>query len=381
MSDSYKGHLVIVVALEHYNPLVILRTFGQEGIYPVYVGINYKAPVASASKYISACHHVDSIEQSYEVVMREYGHIGEQDPTKKPFLIFGDDDVYSYYELDHYDEMMSRFITFNAGEKGRVTHFMEKEAIQKCAARHGIPTLKSVVVPTGQIPEGIVYPVVTKSISPVTGGYKSDFFICENEEELKNNMALIKTEKVMIQPYVDKKTEMTIEAFTYNHGKGMFAGVECRYLYTIKGYYSPLFDSYLPKDKELLTKLNSMMEEIGFEGIWDAEFLVDKSDNIWFLEINFRHTPWANPATRGGNPLVTLWCEAMLTGKCREPQDFEPFATMVETVDYAKRVEEMKLCSFPQWLGEFKQCKCTMYYDEDDLEPWNVTVANWDILK
>lgn len=380
METTYKGHLVIVVALEHYNPLGILRTFGEAGVAPIFVGIRYKVPVASACKYIQKAYHAETIQESYDIVMREYGHIGEQDQTKKPFLIFADDDVYSCFE-EHYDEVMARFITFNAGEKGRVTYFMQKKAIIDCAERHGIPVLKSIVVPTGQIPENIKYPVVTKAISPLSGAWKGDFHICENEEQLRESMASIKADEILIQPYVDKKTEMTIEAMSYNHGKGMFAGVECKYRYAIKGYYSPFYDTYFPQDKELLQKLNNMMAEIGFEGIWDVEFLVDKNDNLWFLEVNFRNSTWSYSSTVAGNPLPLLWCEAMLTGKCREPKDFEPFLTMIEPVDYAKRVEQFGLCTLPEWLADFKRAKCTFYYDENDMEPWRLLVENWDKLK
>lgn len=380
MKETYKGHLVIVVALEHYNPLGILRTFGEADIAPIFVGINYKVPVASACKYIQRAHHADTIQESFEIVMQEYGHIGEQDPSKKPFLIFADDDVYSCFE-EHYDEVMARFITFNAGEKGRVTYYMQKKAIIDCAERHGIPVLKSMVVPTGQIPENLNYPVVTKAISPLSGAWKGDFHICENEEQLRESMASIKAGEILIQPYVDKKTEMTIEAMSYNHGKGMFAGVECKYRYVIKGYYSPFYDTYFPQDKELLQKLNNMMAEIGFEGIWDVEFLVDKNDNLWFLEVNFRNSTWSYSSTVAGNPLPLLWCEAMLTGKCRDPKNFEPFLTMIEPVDYAKRVEQFGLCNLPEWLADFKRAKCTFYYDENDMGPWHLLVENWDKLK
>lgn len=379
MELTYKGHLVIVVALEHYNPLGILRTFGEAGIAPIYVSIKYKAPVASACKYNQKNYFAENIAESYDIVMKEFGAIGANDPSKKPFLIFGDDDVYSYFE-DHYDDVMARFITFNAGVQGRVTHYMEKKAIIDLAEKHGIQTLKSVVVPTGQIPENLSYPVITKSVSPVSGGYKSDFHICEDETQLVEAMNSIKSKEILIQPYVDKKTELTIEAFSYNHGKNMFAGVACEYLYTIKGYYSPLYNTYLPKDKDLLQKLNNLMEDVGFEGIWDAEFLVDKNGNLWFLEVNFRNSAWAYSSTVAGNPLALLWCEAMLTGECREPQDFEPFITMVETVDYLKRVDSGAI-SIAQWVAEFRQCKCPLYYNDKDLEPWNVVIENWDKLK
>ena len=57
------------------------------------------------------------------------------------------------------------------------------------------------------------------------------------------------------------------------------------------------------------------MSEIGFEGVYSIEFLIDQNDNYWFCEINFRNSTWSYAATVAGMPLPILWAEAMLTGK------------------------------------------------------------------
>ena len=73
MNDIIKKHPIILIALEHYNPLGIIRSFGEMGINIDFVGIKYKVPVASASKYVGTLHQVDSIEQAYETVLKQYG--------------------------------------------------------------------------------------------------------------------------------------------------------------------------------------------------------------------------------------------------------------------------------------------------------------------
>lgn len=378
MTKNLKKHPVIVIALEHYNPLGALRTLGENGVEPIFIGIKYRVKIASPCKYIKKLYQVDSLEEAYDTVLNEYGNYAAE-TGYKPILIFSDDDVFAQYD-ENYEELKEKFILFNAGENGRVSKYMFKHEIQNCAKRHGIPVLESQVVNVGEIPDGLTYPVITKAVSPNSDGYKSNFHIIENEKQLREAMNDIKGSKVLIQPYVDKKTEMTFEGFSYNHGKGMFTGVQTKYQYTIKGYYSPLQDVRVPEDKELLKKLNAMLEEIGFEGVWEIEFLVDKEDNLWFLEINFRNSTWSYASTVAGNPLPYLWCEAMLSGKAPKPKEFEPFMAMVEPIDYAKRVEEGR-CSLAEWLTDFKTAKCTYYYNEQDPEPWNVLVNNWDKLK
>lgn len=123
-----------------------------------------------------------------------------------------------------------------------------------------------------------------------------------------------------------------------------------------------------------------MLEEIGFEGIWEIEFLVDKDDKIYFLEINFRHATWGYSSNVAGSPLPYLWANAMLTGDAPEQKTFEPFIAMVEPIDYGLRVEK-GMCTLQEWLTDFKRAKCTYYYNEQDMNPWKVVCENWDKLK
>lgn len=377
MSDL-KNHLVIVIALEHYNPLSQLRALGENGVRPVFIAINHRVRMASASKWPSKVHLVESEEEAFEVLMKEYGDVAEK-TGYKPILSFSDDKTVTFYDR-MYDELKDKFIMFNAGETGRITKFMRKKEIVDCARRHGVPVAPDWLVENGQIPTDIEYPVITKAFSPVEGCYKGDFHICMNEAELKEAFEGIESDMVFIQKYIDKKTETTYEGFSYNHGKGMYVGVQTDYIYPTKGYYSPLMNVYPRVDASLQERLNEMLAEIGFEGIWEIEFLVDKDDKLYFLEINFRHATWGYSANVAGSPLPYLWAQAMLTGKAPEQKQFEPFIAMVEPIDFGLRVDK-GVCTLAEWLTDFKRAKCTYYYNEQDMEPWKVVVANWDKLK
>lgn len=376
--EELKNHLVIVIALEHYNPLSQLRALGENGVRPVFIAINHRVRMASASKWPSKVHLVETEEEAFEVLMKEYGDVAEK-TGYKPILSFSDDKTVTFYDR-MYDELKDKFIMFNAGETGRITKFMRKKEIVDCARRHGVPVAPDWLVENGEIPADIEYPVITKAFSPVEGCYKGDFHICMNEAELKEAFEDIESDMVFIQKYIDKKTETTYEGFSYNHGKGMYVGVQTDYIYPTKGYYSPLMNVYPRVDASLQERLNEMLAEIGFEGIWEIEFLVDKDDKLYFLEINFRHATWGYSANVAGSPLPYLWAQAMLTGKAPEQKQFEPFIAMVEPIDFGLRVDK-GVCTLAEWLTDFKRAKCTYYYNEQDMEPWKVVVANWEKLK
>lgn len=376
MLNNYNGHKVIVFALEHYNPLGHIRSLGENGINPIYISVKRRGPVACLSRYISTCHHVDTVEEGYRLLLDIYGN-----EEKKPYLIFSDDKSVGFFDL-HYDEIKDKFIFFNAGKTGRINEFMDKQEILNIAKKHGFNVLESWVVKLGEIPEGIVYPVITKDISPNFGSWKSDVFICENEEELEEAYTKISSPTVQIQRFVDKKNEYAIEGFTTNKGTQMLIGSTLTWKYLIKGYYSPYHDVMMLKDESIRTRLQSLFAEIGFEGIFEVEFLIDKDDTYYFLEANFRASAWNYSSAVVGMPLAYLWVKSMDEGSIAEDAEkpFEPFTDMSEVIDYGKRVDG-GMCSLAEWLRDFKEAKGTYYYNKDDMAPFEYLFEHWDEYK
>ncbi|NCB09676.1 MAG: uridine kinase [Bacteroidia bacterium] len=79
------------------------------------------------------------------------------------------------------------------------------------AKKHGFKTLDSWVVRKGEIPEDLEYPIITKDISPNSGSWKSDVFICQDEGELKAAFESITSPTILIQRFVDKKNKLYYE--------------------------------------------------------------------------------------------------------------------------------------------------------------------------
>ena len=46
----YRNHLVIVFAIDHYNPLGVIRSLGENGIRPVYIAIRHRVELGVKSK-------------------------------------------------------------------------------------------------------------------------------------------------------------------------------------------------------------------------------------------------------------------------------------------------------------------------------------------
>lgn len=375
----WKDHLCVVMAIEHYNPLGQIRSLGEAGVNPVYIAIKGRAKIASASKYISKCHYADSVEEGYEILMKEYGDVAEKTGLK-PYVFSSDDKGVGFLDL-HYDELKEKFICFNAGKQGRINEFMDKFNILELARKHGLNVLENKSCKRGEIPEGIEYPVITKSISPNVGAWKGDVHICHNQEELMAAYEQIQAHTVLVQHYIEKQNEYCMEGFSANKGNDVLIAIVSTYDYLLPDYYSPYMTCRNMENDRIRIALEGMFAEIGFEGIFEVEFLIDQDGTYYFGEINFRNSTWSYASTKAGMPLPVLWAETQDQGFMNDDvrKEFEPFHAMVEPIDYAKRVKTGKM-DLAEWIVAFKEAKCGYYYSAEDIEPWRVCVENWNNL-
>ena len=242
-------HLFIVIGMEHYNPLGLIRTLGKNGIRPIFIAIRGKGPSSVKSKYIDKLYNVETIEEGYKVLLSEYGNL-----KVKPFVLPTDDDIQSIIDKNYF-KIKEKFIVFNASEDGRITKFMDKNEILLIAKKHGFNVLPTIVVERGEIPSDIEYPIITKSISPNIGGWKKDVHICYSVQDLINAYDNILSPKVIIQKFLDKDNECCLEGFSINRGKDCFIPMAVKYNYIIPGYYSPYMTAYTFKDEVLKRKV------------------------------------------------------------------------------------------------------------------------------
>lgn len=368
----------IVFALDHYNPLGAIRSLGEAGIKPIFIAVRHRVDLGVKSKYLDKCYIVNSVSEGYELLINEYGMY---EGDERPFLITCDDRTAGYLD-ERYEELKNRFIFFNANGTNRITMYMDKNKILECAKRHGLKVLETIVVERGVVPKNIEYPIITKSISPNVGGWKSDVNICYSEKELIEAYNKIQSPTVLLQKYIEKKNEYCLDGFCADNGNIMFTTIASTYNYIIPGYYSPYMTVTNFTNDEMKKSLEGMMMEIGYEGIYSIEFLIDQNGEYWFSEINFRNSTWSYASTVAGMSLPVMWAESMLTkelprnGIKKIP---DGFTAMVEPVDYAKRVEEGKV-SIEEWLYDFKRCECPFYYSKNDPEPFFEMINNFEKL-
>lgn len=367
MSDEILNYRHIVFGVEHYNPLGLIRSLGEYGIRPIFIVINDGSvrPFASKSKYISDIYPVASIEEGYHLLLQKTFD------NKKCFLYTADDQTESYLDC-HYEALNEKYYFFNAGASGVITRFMDKKAILDCAERHGFNVLKAQIVQRGgEIPDDIEYPVITKAITPTIGNWKADSHICNDEDELRSAYNNIQSQNVLIQKYIRKKNELCLDGISVNNGQDVLVTIASNYNYVLRDTYSPYMKVFNFRDEEMLRKLKHMFGEIGFEGIYSVEFLIDQDGQYYFTEINFRNSTWSYASTVLGMNLPAIWADSMLKGKVEDglvrdiPDDTN---AVVEIPDFKYRVSNEKM-SVWKWLKSVKQAKCRYMMGRKDAWP------------
>lgn len=363
---NIKNYKHVVFCGEHYNPLGVIRSLGESGIRPDVVVLRSRTPLASNSKWIANLHIVDSKEEGLSYLLSKY-----KEEDKKPFLYTCDDKITSYLDLE-YEKVKAVFTFFNAGRSGRITEFMNKNSINELAVKHGLNVLDAVVASTGDIPDGLQYPVITKTIASTVGAWKDDVFICNSEDELRKACEKIQAPTILIQKYIDKKNEYCLEGFSVNQGNSSMITIASSYNYLLPDYYSPYMTVHNFDKYDVSLKLVAMMQEIGFEGIYEVEFLVDDNDKLWFCEINFRNSTWSYASTKVGMPLPVLWATYMLQdtidGEAVYRSIPENFTAMVEINDWSARVKT-KQVSVATWVKDFIHSDCKYYLGAGDIRP------------
>lgn len=350
---------------DNYNTLGMIRTLGEEGI-PVYAVI-YSGDyvIASKSKYIKKLRKVSSIEEGYEFVKK----YGEKNGKEDKIYLLVEGDATTEFLDEHYDQLRNYYIYNQA--QGNLVHYMNKHEQVKIAAKHGLNTMKTWTVDVGVIPEDIIYPVTTKAVSSKNFHWKSEVFVCKSEKELKDAYSRISSPQIILQQFLEKNNELCLDGFSINRGNVQFITIASNYRYLIPGKYSFACNVFNFHDEKMINTIREIMSEIGFEGIYSIEFLVDTHGELYFLEINFRNSGWSYASTVAGMPLPILWAKAMdskAIDQSWKKEIKEGFIFIDDFNDFKARVMSRKM-SLLSWIKEYKNADCRLSLGRKDSYP------------
>ncbi len=366
MMDDLRNHKCIVFGGDHYNPLGICRSLGEEGIRVYYVLIGKESTLIKRCKYIKALYYVNSSEEGLTLIMKEFGS-----ETFKPFIFTAADDTTELLD-QHYDELKDKFYFFNGGGKGVITKYMNKEEICNVAEKCGIPKPKGEVLKRGEYPKTLRYPIITKVTMSVKGAWKKDVHICQNEEELREAWNLIKADEILCQEYIEKKNELCVDGFSIKGGEEVIFPNTSEYIRFTKDGYGNYMWIKPYNNTEVRKKIHNIIKETNFSGVFSLECLIDKGDNLYFLEVNFRNSTWSYAYTYAGLNLPYQWAMATLNGKIDVKElhiKKEPFKAMAEFNDITNARHDYNIGVWT-WLKQAWNCDVLFVYNKRDMAPF-----------
>ncbi|MEY8375334.1 ATP-grasp domain-containing protein [Lachnospiraceae bacterium 56-18] len=363
--DLKEYTFIVFGEVYHYNPLGVVRSLGEEGICPILIAYGEREHVVSSSRYVKRSHHVKTIEEGYRILKDMYCK-----SIRKSILIVCDDIVNSYLD-EHYDEIKDYFYFNNAGKQGRISKYQNKLVSNELAEKCGMRVPKTWFVKRGEIPKNLTYPIITKPITSYAG-WKKDYYICNSEIDLKNAYEAVGCGEMILQTYIKKKNEFSVDGIVWNQGKEVFVSVKTLYTYLLPDYYSMEMVHSSFNDSEIQTFLERMFEEIRFEGIFSIDILIDENNNKWFLEINYRNSAWSYASTKLGMNLPVLWAKGMIDGSIGEnvrKQVPDNYIALAEIMDFDLRVRKYHFINIFQWFTGVLKADCLYVWNWGDLKP------------
>ena len=162
-SNLFNNRSFICIVEDHYNPLNVIRSLGEQGINPIVILIAEHPYMINHCRYVKKLHTVKTVDEGYEILINQYGN-----EVEKPFIFCCDDNTTCFLD-QHYDEMIDKFIFYNAGERGRITWLQNKDNITDLGIQAHLNCPKKEIVDTGVLPTTLKYPIITKVLASTMG--------------------------------------------------------------------------------------------------------------------------------------------------------------------------------------------------------------------
>lgn len=201
-------------------------------------------PMLANSKYIGELIPVCGFENAITTLL-EFA-----DVSCPPFVYLTDENHLQIIDAN-YNNLKDKFYFFNAGSQGRLTRFLDKEQQCLLAEKHGLNVPRFEEVDRGQLPTKLTYPIITKTSNSYSAGWKSDVTICYSPQELSEAYLHMVSERLLLQEYVEKTGEYSMQGISINGGESVYMPFERMYLRYTKTsfgdymYYQPFSDKEL----------------------------------------------------------------------------------------------------------------------------------------
>ena len=358
---------IIIIGCNHHNTLGVIRSLGENKIYPYVIITGKNNSYIKKSKYIKKYWITDEDESNILNVLNDNFNNGKL----KPFLIPTSDFAAQLID-SNIEKLKEKFIIPNIKNKsGMIDKYMNKEEQYKFIKKLNIDMPYSEILDLRLITEEYdykSYPCILKPVVSVEGK-KSDIKICQTKKELNKSIKDLKElnySRILIQKYISMDYECDIPGCSDGKEVLIPAIIKKKRIYPIKRG-STSYASVVPSSNLDLTSLKTIIKSIGYNGIFDIEIFVC-GNQIVINEINFRNSAVSYALTKEKIYIVLDWILLNLNKKVEYKKDFKEYFFMVENLEI-KQLKDNNI-TFVKWIKEFLKTKKLMILNIKDLKPF-----------
>jgi len=286
----------------------------------------------------------------------------------KPFIFTTDDNHAELLDC-HYDELKDYFYFFNCGRTKSISKYLNKSAICLAAEECGLKIPLGEVVKPGVPPKKLRYPIFTKTIDSVSPGWKRDVFICHTEEEYITVSKMMTSPLLLVQEYIEKVNEVSMQGFSVNGGESVYMPYEKRYLRLTDTSYGGYMFYKKFENEDLKEKIKKLIKKVGFSGCFEIEFLEGKDGGLYFLEVNFRFSASNYGVNYGGVNQPIEWALATIEGKINESK-FNLLQQLFVVMNEPKDIRSVRKTGILKWIWQFVTADSWYLYNAKDANPF-----------
>ena len=355
----------IVIGGNHHNTLGVIRSLGRAGIKPIVVLTSgNESSFVLKSKYIQTWRVVNGSEEAIKLLMDKFAT-----NNQKYVLIACHDGIASALDLNR-KILLPYFIIPGTLAEGEITRLMNKKKMGELASNMGllVPETKLINADTIVDIDDDFYPCITKPVDSKSGG-KNEIVVCRTKNDLATFITKHNKDYV-VQHFIDKQFEFQLIGCSLKEGNEIIIPGVSIIIRQSKSsntgflHYTKFDDSY----QQTVEVTKSFIRKIGYSGLFSVEFLRDKSDSDYFMEINFRNDGNTIAVANAGINLPYIWYLYCIGA------DYKKEITPIHDEYVMPEFSELSLyqqgiISRKEWKQDMKAATSFMDYDSEDPAP------------
>lgn len=358
---------VIIIGSDHTNTLGVIRSFGENNINPYLIALSdTKLMGITKSKYLKKYWICKDNNMVLLTLISEFSN-----ENVKPLVIATSDSMVALLDLN-YNKLKDKFIIPNINKmQGEIVKYMDKYQQFLLAQHYKINTAKTIRVNLNKNDyeqNFDIFPCIIKPLSSFKGN-KNDIVICDNKENLKNELEHFKIknyDSVLVQELLHFDYECDMTGFVYNQEFSITGYVHKERIWPLKrGSFTFGKIEKLKNFNEDIEKIKKLLANLKYFGMFDIEFYIC-DDKLYLGEINFRNS--SSTYLYGKRYICYYWFLSCINNKCvPSPEIQKDYYVMDEQAEIHNVIDHN--ITIRQYLNELKAAEILLTNNKLDKRP------------